>query len=72
MDKSQIQRRTKELLEKAEKPEEFIKGLQELLKSYLDRDATKNYQRVIPDTGRFFGVPLPILRVIAGEIGKFI
>jgi len=72
MDKSQIRKRTKELLEKAEKPKEFTKGLLELLKSYVDRDATKNYQRIIPDTGKFFGVPLPILRVVAAEIGKFI
>jgi 3-methyladenine DNA glycosylase AlkD len=72
MDKSQIQKRTKELLEKVEKPKEFTKGLQELLKSYVDRDATKNYQRIIPDTGKFFGVPLPILRVVAAEIGNFI
>jgi 3-methyladenine DNA glycosylase AlkD len=72
MDKSQIQKRTKELLEKAEKPKEFTKRLQELLVSYVDRDATKNYQWIIPDTGKFFGVPLPILRVIAAEIGKFI
>jgi 3-methyladenine DNA glycosylase AlkD len=72
MDKSQIQKRTKELLEKVDKPKEFIKGLQELLKSYVDRNATKNYQRIIPDTGKFFGVPLPILRVIAAEIGNFI
>ena len=56
MDKSQIQKRTKELLEKVDKPKEFIKGLQELLKSYVDRNATKNYQRIIPDTGKFFGV----------------
>ena len=72
MDKSQIQKRTKELLEKADKPKEFTRGLLELLKSYVDRNATKNYQRIIPDTGKFFGVPLPILRVIAAEIGKFI
>ena len=72
MDKSQIQKGTKELLEKAENPKEFTNGLQELLKSYVDRDATKNYQRIIPDTGKFFGVPLPILRVIAAEIEKFI
>ncbi len=72
MDKSQIQERTKKLLEKAKTPEEFTKGLQELLKFYVDRDATKNYQRIIPDTGKFFGVPLPILKVIAAEIGKFI
>ena len=60
------------MLEKADKPKEFTKGLQELFKSFVDRDATKNYQRIIPDTGKFFGVPLPILRVIAAEIGKFI
>jgi len=72
MDKSQIQKRTKELLEKAEKPKEFTKGFQELLKSYVDIEATKNYQRIIPDAGRFFGVAFPILRVIASEIGRFI
>jgi len=69
---NEIQKRIKELLEKAEKPKEFTEGLQELLKSYVNRDATKNYRRIIPDTGKFYGVPLPILRVIAAEIGKFI
>jgi hypothetical protein len=72
MDKQNIQEKTKELLEKAEKPKEFTRGLQELLKSYVDRAATKNYQRIIPDTGKFFRVPIPILRVISEEIGKFI
>ncbi|HDK26944.1 MAG TPA: DNA alkylation repair protein [Candidatus Atribacteria bacterium] len=72
MDKSQIQKRTKKLLEKIDKPKEFTKGLQELLKLYVDREATKNYQRIIPDTGKFYGVPLPILRIISAEIGKFI
>ena len=56
VDKSQIQKGTKELLEKAEKPKKFTRGLEELLKSYVDRNATKNYQRIIPDTGKFFGV----------------
>ncbi|OYT53856.1 MAG: hypothetical protein B6U72_04515 [Candidatus Altiarchaeales archaeon ex4484_2] len=70
--KTLIQKRTKKLLEKAENPKEFTKGLQELLESYVDGDATKNYQRIIPGTGRFFGVPIPILRVIAAEIGEFI
>jgi 3-methyladenine DNA glycosylase AlkD len=67
-----IQKRTKEVLEKAETSEEFTKGLQELLKSYVDKEATKNYQRIIPDTGKFYGVPLPTLKVISAEIGKFI
>lgn len=72
MDKSQIQERTKKLLEKVETPEKFTKELQEVLKSYVDRDATKNYKRIIPDKGKFHGVPIPILKVIATEIGKFI
>ena len=72
MDKPLIQTRTKELLEKAEKQKEFTKGFQKLLKFYVDRDATKNYQSIIPDTGKFFGVPIPILKAIAAEIGKFI
>lgn len=72
MDKSQIQKRTNELLKKVEEPKEFRKGLQELLKSYADKDITKNYEILIPNIGKFFGVPLPILRVIASEIGKFI
>lgn len=72
MDKLLIQKRTRELLKKAESPEEFTKELQGLLKSNLDIGATKNYQRIIPDTGKFYGVPLPILNVIATDIGKFI
>jgi len=72
MNKSQVQKRTKELLEKAGKSTEFTKGLQELLKSNVDKDATKNYQRIIPATGKFYGVPFPILRIIAAEIEKYI
>jgi len=72
MNKTQIQEKTKKLLEKADKPKEFTKGLQGLLKSNVNRDATKNYQRIIPDTGKFYGVPLPILRLISAEIEKFI
>ncbi len=72
MDKLQIQERTKELLEKAEKSWEFTKGFQEFLKSNVDKEATKNYQRIIPDTGKFYGVPFPILRVVAAEIGIYV
>jgi len=38
----------------------------------VDTEATKNYKRIIPDTGKFYGVPKPILWVIASEIKKFI
>lgn len=72
MDKALIQKRTRETLEKADRPKEFTKGLQELLQILVDGEATKNYQRIIPDTGRFYGVPKPILWIIASEIGKFI
>ncbi|MDI6768999.1 MAG: DNA alkylation repair protein [Anaerolineales bacterium] len=72
MDKALIQKRTREALEKAVEPKEFTKGLQELLQILVDREATKNYRRIIPDTGKFYGVPKPILWIIASEIGKFI
>jgi len=72
MDKSQIQEKTNKLLEKTEELKEFTKALQELLKFNVDIDATKNYQRIIPDTGKFYGVPKPVLWVIALQVGKFI
>ena len=72
INKPQIQKRISGLLERVDRPKEFTRGLQEILKSYVDKAATKNYQRIIPDAGKFFGVPVPILRVISAEIGKFI
>jgi 3-methyladenine DNA glycosylase AlkD len=60
------------LLEKAKNQDEFARGLQELFVSCVDEEATKNYRRIIPNTGKFFGVPLPILRVVAAMIGKII
>lgn len=72
MNKSEIRQRTKDLLEKVDQPEEFIKEIQELLQDCVDEEATKNYQRIIPDTGKFYGVPKPTLWIIAGEMGKFI
>ena len=72
MNKSQIQEKTKKLLEKAEEPNEFTKILQEILNYYVDKEATKNYQKIIPDTGKFYGVPKPVLWVIAFQLGKFI
>lgn len=72
MDKSLVQKRTNKILEKVDKPGEFKKELQVLLKSLVDEKATKNYKRIIPDTGKFYGVPKSILWIIALEIGKFI
>ena len=72
INKPVIKKRTNEVLETVGMPEDFIRNLQELLRSYADEEATKNYQRIIPETGKFHGVPKPILRIIAAEIGKFI
>lgn len=72
MDKSQIQEKINKLLDKAEQPTEFTKGFQEVLKTYADKEATKNYQRIIPDTKKFYGVPKPVLVMIAREIGKYL
>lgn len=69
MDKALIKRRTEDILEKTESPEDFTRGLQELFQTLVDRDATRNYQRIIPNTGKFYGVPKPVLWIIASEIG---
>ncbi len=72
MDKALIKKRTKEALAKVDRPTKFTEALQELLQCLVDKEATSNYQRIIPDTGKFYGVPKPILWVIAAEIGKYI
>ncbi|MHA1301495.1 MAG: DNA alkylation repair protein [Candidatus Helarchaeota archaeon] len=72
MDKTLIRNTTKEILKFINKPKQFIQKLQEFLNSLIDTEATKNYQRIIPDTGKFYGVPKPILWILSSEIGKFI
>lgn len=72
MDKLLIQKRVKELLEKISEPKKFREELQALLQYYVNKEATKNYQRIIPNSGKFYGVPKPILGVIAAEIGRYL
>jgi 3-methyladenine DNA glycosylase AlkD len=72
MDKINIQRRVRGSLAEVVNPQEFTKELQNLLQTLVDKDATRNYQRIIPDKGKFYGVPKPILWIIAAEIGKYI
>ncbi len=72
MKKANIQRRVRGLLAEVVNPKEFTKELQALLQTLVDKEATSNYQRIIPDTGRFYGVPKPILWIIAAEIEKYI
>ena len=54
MDRALVQRRTRETLERVDEPKEFTRGLQELFQVLVDREATKNYPRIIPDTGKFY------------------
>jgi 3-methyladenine DNA glycosylase AlkD len=72
MEKDQLRATANKMLENADEPHVFISALQELLKSLVDEKTAKNYIRLIPDTGKFYGVPKPILWVIAAEISKFI
>ena len=72
MDKTNTQRRVRGSLAGVVNPQEFTKELQDLLETLMDKDATRNYQRIIPDMGKFHGVPKPILWIIAAEIGKYI
>lgn len=72
MDKAHILNRAKVILARVDSPQTFTKELQALLRTLVDKEATRNYQRIIPNTGRFYGVPKPILWIIAAEIGKFI
>jgi len=72
MDKIKIQRRVRRSLAGVVNLQEFTKELQALLQTLVDKDATRNYQRIIPDKGKLYGVPKPILWIIAAEIGKYI
>lgn len=72
MDKAHIQNRAKVILARADSPQAFTEEFQALFRTLVDEEATRNYQRIIPNTGRFYGVPKPILWVIATEIGKSI
>ena len=72
MDKIKTQRRVRRSLAGVVNLQEFTKELQALLQTLVDKDATRNYQRIIPDKGKLYGVPKPILWIIAAEIGKYI
>jgi len=71
MDKTLIRQHTRDILKQADEPARLTPGLQNLLQSLVDKEATKNYQKIIPSMGQCYGVPLPVLWVIASEVGKF-
>lgn len=72
MKNPEIREKTQKILINVEDKSIFITSLQELLRSLKDEKTTKNFKRLVLDTGKFYGVPKPALWVIAGEIGKFI
>lgn len=72
MNKSEIREKTQEILKKADDQSVFINNLQELLHLLVDEKSTENYKRLILDTGKFYGVPKPVLWVMSAEIGKFL
>jgi len=71
MDKGTIQKQSVELTKELDNPQEFCKKLYAIFKSNVDKKTLVNYQRIIPKMGKTFGTPLPILRIIAVELGKY-
>lgn len=72
MERDELQEISNKLLENVDEPDVFINKLQELFKLLIDEKTAKNYIRLIPDTGKFYGVPKPKLWIIASQISKFI
>ncbi|MFQ6089319.1 MAG: DNA alkylation repair protein [Candidatus Methanofastidiosia archaeon] len=66
-----IEEKMKELLEIRD-DDELLKELENVLIFYSEKSYKNKYiKRFIPDSGKVYGVPLPILRKIASELGKF-
>lgn len=65
-----VQKQVQKLAQKINQPQKFAKELEELLESLRDEEATANYTRIIPDMGKTFGVPKPVLDAIAQKISQ--
>lgn len=72
MEKELIQKKSIEILDSVDDEPVFIQSLHELFTSLVDEKTSKNYKRLIVDTGKFYGVPKPSLWIIAAEIRKYI
>ena len=71
MAKETVRDQSIELTKKMHDPKKFLEELHTVLKSNADEKAFANYRRIIPEMGKTFGTPLPVLRIIAAEIGKY-
>ncbi|MFH1825003.1 MAG: DNA alkylation repair protein [Candidatus Firestonebacteria bacterium] len=45
--------------------------LHKILQSYADKDTSSCYQTLVPEMGKSFGTPKPVLVIIANELGKY-
>ena len=70
VDKNTLRQTSAALAGRLSQPDEFVAGLHRLLKTHVDEQAFANYRRIIPEMGATFGTPLPVLRIIAAEIGR--
>lgn len=71
MDKSLLKQEISELMEKIEDNKNFISKLQEILTEFKDEKIQQSYQRYIPNMGKNFGTPLPVLWEISKELGNW-
>jgi 3-methyladenine DNA glycosylase AlkD len=71
MTTNQIQKETLQLISKINSPEEFIKNLHDTLRRNANPKTQREYRRIIPEMGKSFGTPLPVLRVIANKLGRY-
>lgn len=72
MSEGQIQKGLAELVKKADQPREFARELQEFLRSTSVREYQEKYiQRIVPEAGKVFGAPVPVLRMIADGLGRY-
>ncbi|MEW5759700.1 MAG: DNA alkylation repair protein [Candidatus Thermoplasmatota archaeon] len=71
MSKNKIQSQLKELLKETNKPEEFVSRLHRILQAYSDEELSSSYRNLVPEMGKAFGTPKPVLVIIADELGKY-
>jgi len=69
--KNNIQSQLDELLEKMDNPREFVIGLHKMLQSCVDEESSSTYRKLVPEMGKAFGTPKPVLVMIANKLGKF-
>ncbi|MHA1149233.1 MAG: DNA alkylation repair protein [Promethearchaeota archaeon] len=71
INKNEIQKQLNKLFEIIDAPKEFITELHKFLQRYADNDLSDKYRRIIPEMGKAFGTPKPILVKIATKLGNY-